>query len=44
MLRYADMDHAAGGAARDTSPVAMESMSKIDMSSMSASFHPVVAE
>ena len=23
VLRYADMDHAAGGAARDTSPIAM---------------------
>ena len=44
VLRYADMDHAAGGAARDTSPIAMEFMSKIDMSSMSASFHPVVSE
>ena len=43
MLRYADMDHDAGGAARDTNPVAMEFTSKID-SSMSASFHPVVAE
>jgi hypothetical protein len=44
VLRYADMDHAAGGAARDTSPVASEFMSRIDMSSMSASFHPVVSE
>jgi len=44
VLRYADMDHAAGGAARDTSPVALEFMSKIDMSSMSASFHPIVSE
>jgi len=44
VLRYADMDHAAGGAAKDTSPVALEFMSKIDMSSMSASFHPVVSE
>lgn len=44
VLRYADMDHAAGGAARDTSPVALEFMSKIDMSSMSASFQPVVSE
>ena len=44
VLRYADMDHAAGGAARDTSPVAAEFMSKIDMNSMSASFHPVVSE
>jgi hypothetical protein len=44
VLRYADMDHTAGGAARDTSPVAVEFMSKIDMSSMSASFHPVVSE
>ncbi len=44
VLRYADMDHAAGGAARDTSPVALEFMSKIDMTSMSASFHPVVSE
>ena len=44
VLRYADMDHAAGGAARDTSPIAMEFRSKIDMSSMSASFHPVVSE
>ncbi len=44
VLRYADMDHAAGGAARDTSPVAQEFMSKIDLPSMSASFHPVVSE
>ena len=44
VLRYADMDHAAAGAARDTSPIAMEIMTKIDMSSMSASFHPVVSE
>ena len=44
VLRYSDMDHATGGAARDTSPVAMEFMSRIDMSSMSASFHPVVSE
>jgi len=44
VLRYADMDHATGGAARDTSPVALEFMSKIDMSSMSASFHPVVSQ
>ncbi|MGD9956668.1 MAG: hypothetical protein AB7O74_06505 [Candidatus Nanopelagicales bacterium] len=44
VLRYADLDHATGGAARDTSPVAQEFMSKIDMSSMSASFHPVVSE
>ena len=44
VLRYADMDHAAGGAARDTSPVAMEFMSKIDMATLSASFHPVVSE
>jgi hypothetical protein len=44
VLRYADMDHAAGGAARDTSPVALEFMSKIDMNSMSASFYPVVSE
>ena len=44
VLRYADMDHAAGGAARDTSPIALEFMSKIDMSSMSASFHPIVSE
>ena len=44
VLRYSDMDHAAGGAARDTSPVAMEFMSRIEMSSMSASFHPVVSE
>jgi hypothetical protein len=44
VLRYADMGHAAGGAARDTSPVAQDFMSKIDMSSMSASFHPVVSE
>jgi hypothetical protein len=44
VLRYADMDHAAGGAARDTSPVATEFMSMIDMTSMSASFHPVVSE
>jgi hypothetical protein len=44
VLRYADLDHAAGGAARDTSPVALEFMSKIDMSSMSASFHTVVSE
>jgi hypothetical protein len=44
VLRYSDMDHAAGGAARDTSPVATEFMSRIDMSSMSASFHAVVSE
>ncbi len=44
VLRYDDMEHAAGGAARDTSTVAAEFMSKIDMSSMSASFHPVVSE
>lgn len=44
VLRYDDLDHAAGGAARDTSPLAQEFMSKIDMSSMSASFHPVVSE
>lgn len=44
VLRYADMDHAAGGAARDTSAVALEFMSKIDMSTMSASFHPVLSE
>lgn len=44
VLRYADMESAAGGAARDTSPVALEFMSRIDMSSMSASFLPVVSE
>jgi hypothetical protein len=44
VLRYADMDHATGGAARDTSPVALEFMSKIDMNSMSASFHSIVSE
>jgi hypothetical protein len=44
VLRYADMDHATGGAARDTSPVALEFMSKIDMNSMSATFHPVVPQ
>lgn len=44
VLRYTDMGHAAGGAARDTSPVALEFMSKIDMTTMSASFHPVVPE
>ncbi len=44
LLRYADMEHAAGGRARDTSDVAQEFMSKIDMSSMSATFHPVVSE
>jgi hypothetical protein len=44
VLRYADMTHAAGGAARDTSPVAQEFMSKIDLTSMSASFHPVMSE
>ncbi|WP_407341861.1 hypothetical protein [Pengzhenrongella phosphoraccumulans] len=44
VLRYTNMEHAAGGAARDTSPVALEFMSKIDMNSMSASFHPVVSE
>ena len=43
VLRYSDLDHAAGGQARDTSPVAQEFMSKIDLSSMSASFHPVVS-
>ena len=44
VLRYVDMEHAKGGAARDISPVAHEFMSKIDMSSMSASFMPVVSE
>ncbi len=44
LLRYVDMEHAAGGRARDTSDVAQEFMSKIDMSSMSASFHPVVSQ
>ena len=44
VLRYSDMDHATAGPARDTSPVAGEFMSKIDMSSMSASFHPIVSE
>ncbi len=44
VLRYADMDQAKGGAARDTSPVAQEFMSKIDMSSLSVSFLPVVSE
>ncbi len=44
VLRYADMDHAAGGQARDTSPLAQEFMSKIDMTTMSATFLPVVSE
>lgn len=44
VLRYVDMDHAKGGAARDVSAVAHEFMSKIDMSSMSASFMPIVSE
>ena len=44
VLRYTDLDHAAGAGARDTSPVAQEFMSKIDLGSMSASFHPVVSE
>jgi hypothetical protein len=32
------------GTARDSSPVALEFMSKIDMNSMSASFDPVVSD
>jgi hypothetical protein len=44
VLRYSDMEHATGGRARDTSEVAQEFMSKIDMTSMSASFHPIVSE
>lgn len=44
VLRYSDMDQAVGGPARDTSPIALEFMSKIDMSSMSASFHPIESE
>ena len=44
VLRYAELDHATGGAAKDTSPVALEFMSKIDLASMSASFHPIVSE
>lgn len=44
VLRYSSMDDAMAGPGRDTSPVAMEFMSKIDMSTMSASFHPVISE
>jgi hypothetical protein len=44
VLRYSSMEDATAGPSRDTSPVAMEFMSKIDMSSMSASFHPIVSE
>jgi hypothetical protein len=44
VLRYASMEDATAGPGRDTSPVAMEFMSKIDMSTMSASFHPVVSD
>ena len=43
LLRYSSMEEATAGPSRDTSPVAMEFMSKIDMSSMSASFHPIVS-
>jgi hypothetical protein len=44
VLRYATMEDATAGPGRDTSPVAMEFMTKIDMSSMSASFHPIVSD
>jgi len=44
VLRYSTMEDATAGPGRDTSPVAMEFMTKIDMSSMSASFHPIVSE
>jgi hypothetical protein len=44
VLRYADMDSATRGPQADTGPIAQEFMSKIDMSTMSASFHPVVSE
>lgn len=44
VLRYVDMEHAKGGAGRDTSPVAHEFMTKIDMSSMSATFLPILSE
>ena len=44
VLRYQDLDHAKAGPTKDTSPLALEFMSKIDMSSMSASFIPVVSE
>jgi len=44
VLRYVDMAHATGAGARDTSDVSMQLMSKIDMSSMSASFLPIVSE
>lgn len=44
VLRYSDMEHAAGGRARDTSEIATEFMSTIDMSTMSATFHPIVSD
>jgi len=44
VLRYSTLEEATAGPARDTSPVAMEFMSKIDMSTMSASFHNVVSD
>jgi hypothetical protein len=44
VLRYSSLDDATAGPGRDMSPVAVEFMSKIDMSTMTASFHPIVSE
>ena len=44
VLRYADLEQATAGPRADTGPVAQEFMAKIDMSTMSASFLPVVSD
>lgn len=44
VLRYEDMASATAGPREDTGPIAQEFMSKIDMTTMSAAFLPIVSE
>lgn len=44
VLRYTDQEAAAGANAKDTSDISQQLMSKIDMLTLSVSFHPVVSE
>ncbi|MEZ5094848.1 MAG: hypothetical protein R2731_01105 [Nocardioides sp.] len=44
VLRYSDMDSAAGANAKDTSEISAQLISMIDMSTMSVSFHPIVSQ